>query len=47
MNLLAPTPPPYDPLEWAELPFAQKSRMVCRAWAMQGYGARSACTSCT
>ncbi len=33
-----PIPPPYDPLEWAELPFFEKSQAVCRAWAMQGYG---------
>jgi len=35
---LRPIPPPYDPLEWAKKPFAEKSRMVCQAWAMQGYG---------
>ncbi len=35
---LKPVLPPYDPLEWAKLPFAERSRMVCRAWAMQGYG---------
>lgn len=33
-----PVPPPYDPLEWAAKPFVEKSRMVCRAWALQGYG---------
>ncbi len=38
MGLLAPTPPPYDPIEWQGLPFARKARMVCRAWAVQGYG---------
>src|SRR5207253_9067071 len=27
-----------DPIEWAKKPFAEKSRMVCSAWAMQGYG---------
>lgn len=36
--LLKPVPPPYDPLEWAGLPFAEKGRLVCAAWAMQGYG---------
>jgi hypothetical protein len=36
--LLSPVKPPYDPLEWAEKPFAEKGRMVCAAWAMQGYG---------
>lgn len=38
MNLFAPVPPPYDALEWATLPFAERARMVCRAWAVQGYG---------
>jgi hypothetical protein len=36
---LKPQQPPYDPLVWAELPLPQKSRQVCCAWAMQGYGA--------
>ncbi|MET0593279.1 MAG: DUF3556 domain-containing protein [Polyangiaceae bacterium] len=35
---LRPLDPPYDPLEWAKKPFPEKSRMVCEAWAMQGYG---------
>src|SRR5271170_713241 len=38
MGLLAPTPPPYDPLEWAQKPLHERGRMVCEAWAMQGYG---------
>lgn len=38
MGLLDPTPPPYDPLEWVQKPFAERARMVCQAWAMQGYG---------
>ena len=38
MRLLAPTPPPYDPLEWVKKPFAERGRMVCEAWALQGYG---------
>ncbi|HTM43397.1 MAG TPA: DUF3556 domain-containing protein [Polyangiaceae bacterium] len=33
-----PIPPPYDPLVWEKLPFAERSRQVCLAWAMQGYG---------
>ena len=37
-TLLKPVLPPYDPLEWAKLPFAEKAQWVCRAWAMQGYG---------
>ncbi len=35
---LRPLAPPYDPLDWAKKPFAEKSRMVCESWAMQGYG---------
>ncbi|HEY2407116.1 MAG TPA: DUF3556 domain-containing protein [Polyangiaceae bacterium] len=35
---LAPIAPPYDPLEWAKKPFPEKARMVCEAWALQGYG---------
>jgi hypothetical protein len=38
MSLLAPTPPPYDPLVWAKLPFAERARLVCETWARQGYG---------
>ncbi len=38
MGLLDPVAPPYDPLDWAKRPFAEKSRMVCCAWALQGYG---------
>ena len=38
MGFLAPTPTPYDPLAWVKKPFAERARMVCEAWAMQGYG---------
>ncbi|MBK6921522.1 MAG: DUF3556 domain-containing protein [Deltaproteobacteria bacterium] len=38
MGLLDPTPPPYDPLEWITKPLAERGRMVCQSWAMQGYG---------
>ena len=38
MGLLDPTPPPYDALEWAKKPFAERAKMVCAAWALQGYG---------
>lgn len=38
MKLLAPTPPPYDPLVWSTLPLAERGRQVCASWAMQGYG---------
>ncbi len=38
MGLLDPTPPPYDALEWVKKPFPERARMVCEAWALQGYG---------
>jgi hypothetical protein len=38
MKLLAPAPPPYDPLDWARRPMVERGRMVCEAWALQGYG---------
>ena len=37
-QLLAPTAPPYDPLHWEKTPFPEKCRLVCQAWALQGYG---------
>ena len=36
-----PIPPPYDPLDWQKKPWAERLRMVCQSWAMQGYGAPS------
>jgi len=36
--MLQPVPPPYDALEWEQKPFPEKCRMVCAAWALQGYG---------
>ena len=39
MGLLDPTPPPYDPEAWVRRPLAERGRMVCEAWALQGYGA--------
>jgi hypothetical protein len=38
MGLLDPTPPPYDALDWVKRPLAERGRMVCEAWTMQGYG---------
>jgi hypothetical protein len=35
---LRPLLPPYDPLDWVKRPFAERARMVCEAWALQGYG---------
>jgi Transmembrane protein of unknown function (DUF3556) len=38
MAFLAPTLPPYDPIAWRTKPFHERARLVCEAWAMQGYG---------
>jgi len=38
VGLLQPKPTPYDPLDWVRRPFAERARMVCRAWALDGYG---------
>jgi transmembrane protein DUF3556 len=38
MSLLRPTPPPYDPIAWSSKPFAERARLACEAWALQGYG---------
>jgi len=38
MGLLDPTPPPYDPIAWSKLPLDERGRMVCAAWALEGYG---------
>ena len=39
MGLLDPLSPPYAPLEWLKKPLHERGRMVCEAWAEQGYGA--------
>ena len=38
MALLDPVPPPYDIGEWQKKPFPERVKMVCQAWALQGYG---------
>lgn len=38
MRLPAPKLPPYDIAEWQRKPFAERLRMVCQSWALQGYG---------
>jgi hypothetical protein len=35
---MRPSPVPYDPLDWVKQPFTERARMVCAAWALQGYG---------
>jgi len=36
--LVLPVAPPYDALEWEKKPFPERCRLVCQAWALQGYG---------
>jgi hypothetical protein len=38
VGLLKPTLPAYDPVAWTRLPFAERARLVCESWAVQGYG---------
>jgi hypothetical protein len=38
MNLISPTIPEYDPIAARKLPFAEQARLVCKAWALEGYG---------
>jgi hypothetical protein len=38
MPLFAPAPLPYDPVAWSKLPLPERGRLVCQAWALQGYG---------
>ncbi len=42
MGFLKPTATPYDPLVWEKLPFAERARQACQAWALQGYGTPTA-----
>lgn len=36
---LNPAPLPYDFKEWKKQPFPIRAKMMCQAWAMQGFGA--------
>jgi hypothetical protein len=38
MGIFDPILPPYDPIAWSKLPLSQRSKLVCQAWALQGYG---------
>ena len=38
MNLLRPAPLPFDFQEWKTKPFPERVKMLCQAWAVQGYG---------
>jgi len=39
LRLPAPKPPPYDPDEWRQLPWSERTKLACQAWALDGYGA--------
>ena len=36
---MKPVDLPYDYSEWEQLPFPERAKKVCQAWAMQGFGA--------
>lgn len=38
-SFLQPAVLPYDIEEWKQLPFPERAKKVCGAWAMQGFGA--------
>jgi hypothetical protein len=38
MSLLKPVLPEFDALEWARKPFAERARMACESFAVQGWG---------
>lgn len=38
MQLPKPKLPPYDIADWERRPFPERVKMVCQAWALQGYG---------
>ncbi|MFO0588447.1 MAG: DUF3556 domain-containing protein [Polyangiaceae bacterium] len=42
MAMPRPQMPPYDIDEWQKRPFPERLRMVCQAWALQGYGTPAA-----
>ena len=42
MQLPRPIPPPYDIREWRTKPYAERLRLVCQCWALDGYGTPSA-----
>lgn len=39
LKILAPKPLPYTYEEWSVKPFPERVQMLCKAWAIQGYGA--------
>src|SRR5688572_27136161 len=39
MKLPAPKLPDYDVARWSMLPFPERLKLACQAWAIDGYGA--------
>ncbi len=42
MPFLKPSVPPFDPLEWERMPFRERARLACEAYAVQGWGSPGA-----
>jgi len=42
MGFTEPAEPEFDMDEWSEQPHSERIRMMCKAWAMQGFGAPDA-----
>ena len=38
MPFITPTPTPFDPAEWRQMPFSERAYQICLAWVDQGYG---------
>jgi transmembrane protein DUF3556 len=38
MPFLKPDAPPFDPLDWARMPFPERARLACTGYALQGWG---------
>jgi hypothetical protein len=39
VSFTTPSQPDFDLVEWAGLPYPERLRLMCQAWAMQGFGA--------
>ena len=42
MSFLKPSVPPFTPSEWATMPFRERARLACEAYAVQGWGSPGA-----
>lgn len=38
MAFLKPLVPPFNPTEWAQMPFRERARLACESYALQGWG---------